>query len=589
MDRQRTGLWWLGVLGAILAGVLLRLRVLSTGFILDDYVQLEMSRTLGGDPLWTPEPSYRLYAFVSQGAAPELMARGSLPWWTDPELLAAPMRPIPGLLLGLEYRVFGAHPLGPHWVSVLLWSAMMLVVAGFYRRLLSPWPALIATWIYSLSLAHSMPLIWIANQCALLACGFGVGSLWALLAWRQSGWRPGAFVYPALLALSLASAEYGLCVVAFIVCYELGSATARQRTMTRRLIALGPVLAVLALHQVAARALGYGVSGSLLYIDPLHDPKLYLVRVLQQLPSMLVDGVLGLFAPPGNPWVVLFSLFALPTLYWFWRATKRGAERERELGWLVLGSLGALLPLSASGYSTRLMIVTGVGLSALVAAACFAAISSLPRSKGFWRWPSALAAGALLFSHGILSPMGSALETTLGADMNRNLRNAALGAKFGARDVLILGATDTFSFHYPPMVLKLHQQPVPRGWWVLSAAYHPQAVKRIDASTIEIVTARDDMLTNPSALVYRRPDRPLKPREQVRVGPLEATVLEVGENGPRRVRFRFQGKLDDPRYAVYLATAKGYVPYRLPAIGKSQYIPAAAVPSEAGQGPRGVR
>src|SRR5690606_38594289 len=132
-------------------------------FILDDYVQLEMSRTLGGDPLWTPEPSYRLYAFVSQGAAPELMARGSLPWWTDPELLAAPMRPIPGLLLGLEYRVFGAHPLGPHWVSVVLWSAMILVVAGFYRRLLSPWPALIATWIYSLSLAHSMPLIWIAN------------------------------------------------------------------------------------------------------------------------------------------------------------------------------------------------------------------------------------------------------------------------------------------------------------------------------------------------------------------------------------------------------------------------------------------
>ncbi|MCA9645876.1 MAG: hypothetical protein KC492_34535, partial [Myxococcales bacterium] len=311
-DRKRTGLWWLGVVGAILAGVLLRARVLSTGFILDDYVQLEMSRTLGGEPLWTGAPGYKLYAFVAQGAAPELMARGSLPWWTDPELLAAPMRPLPSLLLALQYRVFGAHPLGPHWVSVVLWSVMMLVVAGFYRRLLSPRAAMFATWIYALSLAHSMPLIWIANQCAILSCAFGAGSLWALLAWREGGSRAGAFVYPTLLVLSLASAEYGLCVVALVVCYELWSVAARKRALFRRLGALAVPLGIVALHQLAARLLGYGVSGSLLYIDPLHDPGLYVVRVLQQLPSMLVDGVLGLFAPPGNPWVVLFSVFALP-------------------------------------------------------------------------------------------------------------------------------------------------------------------------------------------------------------------------------------------------------------------------------------
>lgn len=584
------GLWWLGVVGAIVAGVLLRVRVLSTGFILDDYVQLEMSRTLGGEPLWTAAPSYKLYAFVAQGTAPELMARGSLPWWTDPELLAAPMRPLPSLLLALEYRVFGAEPFGPHCVSVALWSAMMLVVAGFYRRLLAPGAALFATWIYALSLAHSMPLIWIANQCAILACGFGVASLWALLAWREGGWRPGAVVYPLLLALSLACAEYGLCVVALVVCYELGSVAARNRTLVQRLSALAPPLGVLTLHQLALRFLGYGVSGSLLYIDPLHDPKLYVVRVLQQLPSMLVDGVLGLFAPPGNPWVVLFSVFALPILVWFWRVARRKAGGERDLGWLVLGSLAALLPLSASGYSTRLMIVAGVGLSGLVASAALGAFQALRRGEaGLWRFPSALVAAGLAFSHVILSPMGSAVETMLGADLNRSLRNAALDAKFGARDVLILGATDTFSFHYPPLVAKLHEQPVPRGWWVLSASYQPQAVKRVDASTIELVSAKGDLLTNPSALVYRRPDRPLDVHSQVRVGPIEATVLEVGDTGPKRVRFHFEGTLDDSRYAVYLATPKGYIPYRLPAIGKSQYIPAANVPSEVKHGPGGLR
>lgn len=185
--------------------------------------------------------------------------------------------------------------------------------------------------------------------------------------------------------------------------------------------------------------------------------------------------------------------------------------------------------------------------------------------------------------------MGSAVETRLGAEMNRGLRDAALEARFGARDILVLGATDTFSFHYPPMVLKLHQQPIPRGWWVLSASYQPQAVKRIDASTIEIVSSKGDLLTNPSALVYRRPDHPLQLQQKVKVGPVEATVLELGETGPRRVRFRVDGRLDDPRYAVYLATAKGYVRYRLPPIGKAQYIPAAAIPSVARSGEGGTR
>ena len=95
MSERRYWIWALIVLAI---GVALRWRSFLVGFGMDDFAQLAML----GDAYPVHREPWDLFSF-SRGTPEEvhaLMSRGSLAWWSWPELKLSAMRPLSSLLRG---------------------------------------------------------------------------------------------------------------------------------------------------------------------------------------------------------------------------------------------------------------------------------------------------------------------------------------------------------------------------------------------------------------------------------------------------------------------------------------------------------
>ena len=95
---------------------------------------------------------------------------------------------------------------------------------------------------------------------------------------------------------SLASGESGLATMAFIVSHALFLEDDRSRFA--RLFVYVPVLVV---WFVLYRHLGFGTSGSALYIDPGRDPLRFAGAAIERLPQMIVATIVA--APDGQVYI----------------------------------------------------------------------------------------------------------------------------------------------------------------------------------------------------------------------------------------------------------------------------------------------
>ena len=109
---------------------------------------------------WLYEREVLTINFVD-GSAAEVRAlqdRGVLPWWSAPDLKLAMFRPLASALVLLDRALFGADPWLRHLHSALWWGLGVLAVAWVLRLLLPVATALLATALYALDGAHTLPL-----------------------------------------------------------------------------------------------------------------------------------------------------------------------------------------------------------------------------------------------------------------------------------------------------------------------------------------------------------------------------------------------------------------------------------------------
>src|ERR1700710_1705946 len=81
---------WISLLLLFAAGVIIYLPALRSPYFLDDYVHAWMAE--GTFP--TRRSPFDLYNFINDADRPVLVARGMLPWWTDPGLSIRFFRPL---------------------------------------------------------------------------------------------------------------------------------------------------------------------------------------------------------------------------------------------------------------------------------------------------------------------------------------------------------------------------------------------------------------------------------------------------------------------------------------------------------------
>ncbi len=565
------------MLAIVAVGLLLRLDVLATGWVMDDLAQRAM--LAGSYPV--ARAPWDLFRFVdgSPAEVAALQATGALPWWSDPELRLSAMRPLSSLLTWFDFRVLGERPLLHHAHSLLWWTAASLLLARLLLRLLPPRWALLTLALWVLDECHAQPLAWLANRNAIVAACFVVAALHAQLRAHERGaWIDHGAVTLAW-ALALAAGEYALCGVGIAV--ALAATRGRERPRVR---ALAGMIVALVGWALCHRVGGYGGAHSAVYVDPLREPAAWAAAALERVPLLLAD--LGLAIPTG---LVAFSpratwLQAAVGAAWavamLWFLRRRG-ERLPALRWAVPATFAALLPVVSAFPSARLLLLAAIPGHVLVAAMVLEGLGGRPRS---WRRAGPWFAALLLLAHvGLASVWGRRelldVRHFAAAGDRSALAMPVDDAAATSQQWIVLAAADPMTLLYPPRVREAHGRPLPRAWTVLSLAPGPHRLHRTGARTATLAVAAGAMLRGKVEQLFRRPDRLPAVGSAVTVGALRLVVEAVDDAGyPTRLAIEATCALDDPSLVFLLATPQGFVRYPLAREGTTMIVPPASAP-----------
>ncbi len=198
-------------------------------------------------PLFWDDHVYRF--FVLELSFPETLCRG---------LFGAYFRPLGTVLWWCEARLFGAHVIGYHLVSLVLHlvnTALVAVLLVRTRPGSAPTllPPLAAAALFALNPVASATTAWAANVVTLLATALGLGGIVA------STWqRLSTTVTPVLLLAAIASKEDGVVflVPALVIVWRSTARPGRRIAATLLLLA-APAVALG--WRMAAIGLGAGL------------------------------------------------------------------------------------------------------------------------------------------------------------------------------------------------------------------------------------------------------------------------------------------------------------------------------------------
>lgn len=501
-----------------------------------------------------------LYDFVDDGDRVALLARGLLPWWTDPRLTIRFFRPLSSALLYLDHRLFSHAALPMHLHSLAWWAAAVLAARALFRRALPERPALLATAIFALSPCHALPLAWVANREALISLAFGALGVAAHARWvERRGVRDFATA-AALFALALlGGGEYALSFGGYVLAMDLVRKGERPLS---RVASWLPFLVPAALYLALRGALGYGSVGSGFYSDPLKAPGTFLANAPMRALSLVGSAWLTLDTEAWRSGVMRWLLLAIVLAGGFamFHATRRAlarltAEQRRTATWLLLGSALALAPVLAVVPARRLLGTSMLGVAALVALvldrAWFPTPDEEAEPKSRVAALGSLAAMALGFAHLVHGPGTSWLQARQhrndGLDFATRVTflRGAVGDPTSAQIAFVRGLAGDF---FAPFALD-PRGATPRRWTVLAQSGHVLALRR-DERTLELVTPHGrGLYPIGERNLYRPADAPLRAGAEIAAPGMRVTVLEVEESGPRVVRFEFD---DDPERLTWM-------------------------------------
>ncbi len=537
--------------GAPLA-CLLVLPALGTGLVIDDYL-LRLRVHDANGIRW--QGLLDTFSLVERHGVPALRELGELPWWSDPDLTLRFFRPLAALTHALDFAWLS--PFWMHVESMLLLALLNVLVALWYRRWLGEASAL-ATALFALAPGHIYVASWIANRNALLAALFGVG---ALLLYERAR-SQGRSVLPATLlyALGLLSGEIGVCTLGLLIAYALCLDQA-----PRPWRALAPAFLLTGGWGVAHQLLGYGARESPLYVSPL-EPR-FVLELAAHVPTLL-------FGQWGVPAIGLSMLLARPMAWAFtgvcllclalWAPrviTLAKAEPRARFG--LVGSLLAVLPVSATVPHDRLLIIAdiaGLGLLALAGA----------RFKKLMR--ARLALAALL---GLASAASLREHHARGSEpFAEVLREPSVAQQ----SVVLMNAPVMYYAIQLPWLRAFDGGPSPKRLRTLVPGLHTLTLERRDARTLRVHA--DGGLFQPlgTGAAWVSPDYvwqllnqftrarwAYRPGDVVALSDLTVRVVSAPGGYPETVDFTFRAPLAQYRFMQWRDGR--YEPWLLPDLG----------------------
>lgn len=551
------------VLGALVGGAIANRAALYAPLEMDDVAQ----RAMIEGKLTPRRGPFNLYDFVADDNRAALLDRGTIPWWSNPNIITRFLRPVPSVLIWVDHRLFGWGATGPHVLSFLWWVAAVMAAHLLYRTTLGRAAALGATAIFAFSPALAIPLVWAANRNILVTVTFGAIALVLYVRWRD-GRRPvqGAATAGAFIATAL-TGEYALCIVGYLIAFEM---CRRAEPPLRRLIGALPSVGPLVVYVGVRAALGYGAKASGFYRDPITAAGAF-AENFQRVLSVLV-GASWLGVDVSSPW---FSSEAFATVLILgagvlvaasvWCAQRGHSGGDYAAGtWLACGSVLALLPLTVTEPSQRLLGVTALGVSGSVAVLLVDGVRrrglSLPRVV---LMGGAAVAGAIHLATAPFHTRGLSLETV--EDMIEHLARFDTVPR-DARSIdttVVLRASGGLPVLSAPYLLRGE---APQRWRVLSHTFEQTTAVRVSARRIDVTLDSVPLFPIGRNGIVRTV--PFKAGDVTEIAGLRATVLRVDQSGsPMAVRYDFDRDLDDPGVAWIAEGRSGFVSIIPPPVG----------------------
>lgn len=562
----------------VLLGVALASPSLATGVIADDRLHELLLRGQPGIPGLAPK-HVDLFHFANGDPAltQKLMNHGVFPWWTDRHVVLAFLRPIAGATHWLDHRLWPGLPALMHLQS-LLWLALLLATAGLVYRTFSPTPgaALLALLLLAIDDAHAPAVSWIANRSLTIAMLFVLLALLAHDRARRAGGRRRPWLGPALLGTGLLAGEAALTGAGYLLAYAL---FLDKGSLRSRLASLVNYALVIAAWRAAYVYLGYGASGSGVYLDPGAEPLVFARAALTRIPVLLL-GTFGLpwsdlwdayplFLPALRPIVLGLALVTAVALVMLLRPLLRSSPSAR---FWSLGCVLSLVPSAATFPHDRLLLGTTIGAMGALSELF---LHSTPGGRPVRR----LLVGALGVVHLLLAPVLLAYRSATAAHLDAVLWQADESIPktkdLSGKTLVIVNPPLAPFASFFPIYRAAVGLPRPRRFLWLATGVSELHIRGVDSKTLS-VRPQLGYLTDPSQLMLRSLTRPFVTGEKVTLDEATFEIVEVTPDGrPAEVVVHFERDLSDPHLLFLHWGTHGYVPFDVPGPGATVVVPRA--------------
>lgn len=575
---------WLGARYApwivIAIGIALAVPAVTADFTADDHLHRVIARDDPGIAGLEARP-LDLFVFANgdPAAMTQLRAAGLFPWWVDPALKLSFMRPVSSATHAVD------HALWPDSARLqlahnLLWHALALFAAWlvFRRFIAQRWIAVLALALFAFDDARGPVVGWIANRNALVALCLAVPVLLAHDRWRRDGWARGRFVAPALFCVALGAGESAIAILAYLVAHALWLDRGSWRD---RALALAPYLLLVAGWRVIYAHLGYGVVGSGIYLDPGADPVAFLHAATVRLPFLL----LGQLALPWSDFASFYPVLgvlaimlaiALVTLALLGGACARLLRRDASARFFATAMLLAAVPVASTFPADRLLTFTSLGAMGLIAHFLAAAVRQreLLGDGRLRRLGASALAVVLLLAHLVFAPPFLVLRSRSMVAVGRVLDRA--DASIPNEPTVIIAATPSDALvGYVPIMRRSRNQAGPAHLYWLATSTTSVTLERLDDRTLRVAPERGFLLHEIDQMTRSPRLRPFAVGDRVALTGLTIEIESVTDDQrPRTVLAHFERSLDDASLTWLTWQGHGYVPYRPPAVGGRDTLPA---------------
>jgi hypothetical protein len=584
---------------------------LHDGLFADDYIALAIME----GKFAAPRALLDLFNFAN--GSPEdvraLRRLGSLPWWAPDDYRIAFMRPLSSAAWYFDHWLFGRNYGHYHAHSLVVLFALVLSATFLYRRLFPAGVALFATLLFAVDDSLQLPVLWLSNRGGLYALFFGTLALHAHLQFREGGKPLYALLSALAVSVGLLFGEWAIPMLAYIAAYELVAARGRLRT---RAFALLPTALPTLLFLGARAYFQYGARGSGAYVDPGVDPMRFLASMTHRIPVFFADMLWNVpsewwdHGTPWRDWILSLWLFTpeiwvrFPDWHFFqlllgaaallalglsFQFYRKGltAEEQRNIRFLLLGTIAALVPVVGSFPSSRLTVAAYMGIApafALFMRELARRLRALPWSRTFGfgaRFMSYAAGVAVVVHFQLYSPLQANIAAQVDHYMTTGqwVQAAELNTSNlpEQRVFMISGSefTTTFFFSY---IWAQAGFPLPKSYYPITACPCANLVTRSAHNELVMRGMGALYLASGEENMFQSPYRLWQEGETVQLDAMRVRAEQVVDGHPSRLRFTFDRTLEDPSYVFLIALPFGIVRWFPPAIGQQMLVPRAADP-----------